>query len=146
MFKKMFQMTMAVVLVSVFTIPRGSAAAMCTSGSEEVVQYARSTCVLTTNVSLTISDNGVAKIIAGLTGRGATSNIEMKVILQKYNSKTSTWSNVKTWSSSSQSPVLSLSKNYSLTSKGTYRVKLTGTVYCNGESETVSNVSGSEKY
>ena len=53
--------------------------------------------------------------------------------------------NVKTWETSSQTAIVSCSKNYPLSKKGTYRCKIAATVICNGKTEKVSKTSGSVK-
>lgn len=105
-----------------------------------------STNVSRARVGLSISTSGKATISAGVTGRANASKIVMKVKLQKYNSTTKKWNNVKIWNKDSSISNISFSKTYSITSKGKYRCKMTATVSCNGTNETVTETSSNVTY
>lgn len=98
------------------------------------------------SIALNISTSGTASISAGVVGRIGTSKIEITVKLQKYNSSTKSWKKIKSWETTSNSTFASLSKTYTLTSKGTYRAKLTSSVWKDGKAETVTVATGSKKY
>lgn len=97
------------------------------------------------SVGLNIS-SGTASVSANVLGVAGTSKIEITVKLQKYNSNTKSWKNVKSWEKTFNSSGALFSKTYSLTSKGTYRAKLTANVWKNGKVETVTLTSGSKTY
>lgn len=97
------------------------------------------------SVGLNIS-SGTASVSASVVGVTGTSKIEITVKLQKYNTSTKSWQKVKSWEKSANSVCTSLGKTYALTSKGTYRAKLTANVWKNGKVETVTLTSGSKTY
>ncbi len=66
---------------------------------------------------------------------GATT--EMTVYLQRKNSNTCNWLTVSAWKKSSKAATTLFETTYKLTSKGTYRVKMTASVRKDGKSETV---------
>lgn len=112
----------------------------------EPIVSVKSVCVSNARVGFNISSNGNASISAGVIGRANTSKIVMKVKLQKYNSTSKKWNNVKVWDKNSSTSGISFSKTYSLNSKGKYRCKMTATVSCNGTDETVTKTSSSVTY
>lgn len=114
--------------------------------SSEPIVSVYSTNVSRTQVGLSISTSGKATISARVTGRANTSKIVINVKLQKYNSTTKKWSNVKIWNKESSISNISFSKTYNVTSKGKYRCKLTATVSCNGADETVTETSSNIIY
>lgn len=114
--------------------------------SGEPIVSVTSVCVSRARIGFDISSGGNASISAGVVGRSGTSQIAMKVKLQKYNSSTKKWNNVKIWSKDSSSSGISFSKTYNLNSKGKYRCKMTATVSCNGRNETVTQTSSSVVY
>ena len=114
--------------------------------SREPIASVCSTNVSRARAGLSISTSGKATISAGVTGRANTSKIVMEVKLQKYNSSTKKWNNVKIWNKDSSISNISFSKTYSITSKGKYRCKMTATVSCNGTNETVTETSSNVTY
>ncbi len=90
--------------------------------------------VMSSNVTgssagLSISSGGKASVSAGVTAKLGTSKIEAVVKLQKYNKSTDSWEKVKKWEETVNSTLYSADKSYSLSSHGTYRVKLTAKVW-----------------
>ena len=98
------------------------------------------------SMQLSISASGTASISANVVGKAGTSKIKMTVKLQKYNTTSKSWKKVTSWDKSSNSSNAMFSTSYKLSSKGTYRCKLTASVWKNGTEETVTATSGSQKY
>ena len=107
--------------------------------------------VMSSNVSssvagLSISSDGKASVSASVIARIGISKIEAVVKLQKYNKSTDSWEKVKKWEETVNSPSYSVDKSYSLSSHGTYRVKLTAKVWNGGVAETVTKTSAQKVY
>lgn len=135
----------AALLLSESTVMAAENVTPIISRGEPIVSV-KSVCVSNARVGFNISSNGNASISAGVIGRANTSKIVMKVKLQKYNSTSKKWNNVKVWDKNSSTSGISFSKTYSLNSKGKYRCKMTATVSCNGTDETVTKTSSSVTY
>lgn len=114
--------------------------------NQETAISARSVCISNARVGFSISTDGTANMSAGVVGRAKTSKIVMKIKLQKYNSSTKAWKDVKTWNKESAVAAISFSKDYALGSKGRYRCKMIANVYCNGVEETITKTSSDVKY
>ena len=98
----------------------------------------------TANVSLGISGKQ-ASIIANVRSKTLVDQITMTVELQKKNNDS--WSTVKTWKKSNENRLVSsLAKQYDLTKKGKYRVKLAGKIYKNNSCEKVTIYSSVKQY
>lgn len=95
---------------------------------------------------LSISSKGVASVSAGVVGRPTVNRIEAKVRLQKYNSSSRQWVTVKYWDGSSQGDYYSMTKSYTVSNKGSYRVMMTASVFSNGKVETTTATSGTSIY
>ena len=98
------------------------------------------------SVNMSISKSGNAKILARVIGKAGTQKIHLVVKLQKYDSKTGKWKNIRTWEKTRMSPNISVEYSHSLNAKGNYRCKTSASVYKNGKSETVTMLSEKEQY
>lgn len=83
--------------------------------------------------TLTIS-GGTAKSGIRVSGKTQSTSISATLYLQKYNSSTGTWTNVKTWNIPQSKGSLSASKSKSV-GKGKYRTK--AAIKASGESITI---------
>ncbi len=93
-----------------------------------------------------ISNSGIANISAGVVGKAGTSQIQLNIKLQKYNSSSKSWKLVRNWNKTFGSANASMNTSYKLDSKGTYRCILTANVWKNGNEEKVSMTSDKKKY
>ena len=98
------------------------------------------------SVNLSISESGNTKILARVIGKAGTQKIQLVVKLQKYDSKTGKWKNVKTWEKTKMSSNIAVEYSYALNSKGSYRCKTSASVFKGGKSETVTMLSEKKKY
>lgn len=150
MLKKVERQMMGVMLgvallMTESTVMAAENMALSVINGEQVVSV-RSVNVSRARVGFSISSGGNASISSGVIGRAGTSKIVMTVKLQKYNSTTKKWINVKTWNKDTSLSGISFSKTYKLNSKGKYRCKMSATVSCNGSDETVTQTSESVTY
>lgn len=98
----------------------------------------------TVSTTLTISNTGVAKPRAVITGLpGTTTKLSATMYLQKYSG--GSWQTVQSWSDSSTSNSLSMSKNQTV-SHGKYRTHTVFKAYHNSSSETITKNSGTVTY
>ena len=121
-----------------------SAAAIGQNNTNPISVQSVNTSVATAGIN--ISASGTASISASVVGKIGTSKIQITVKLQKYNSTSKSWKKVKSWDKSSNSTNVLFSTSYKLDSKGTYRTKLTASVWKNGTEEVVNLTSGSQTY
>ncbi len=97
-------------------------------------------------VKLSISGTGTATASAHIRGNVIdTSKVEVTMKIQKYNTSTKSWKAVKSWTESKRSYRLSISKNYSVSSRGKYRVKVIATL-SGTKTETVTKYSSAVTY
>lgn len=93
-------------------------------------------------VSIRISSDNTAYVSTRVDGYSCTTKLHATMTLQKQNSN-GTWSNVKTWTSSSNSNRLNMNRTYNVTSENTYRVRSTVTAYGSDDGkESYSLISG----
>ena len=102
--------------------------------------------VTSSGAGLSISSSGKAGVSANVSAKLGTSKIEAVVKLQKYNKSTGSWEKAKKWEETVNSFLYSADKSYSLSSHGTYRVKLTAKVWNGGVAETVTEISAQKVY
>ena len=102
--------------------------------------------VTSSKAELSISSGGKASVSASVFAVIGTSKIEAVVKLQKYNKSKDSWEKVKKWEETVNSLAYSANKSYSLSSHGTYRVKLTAKVWNGGVAETVTVTSTQKVY
>ncbi len=95
---------------------------------------------------LSINAGGDATVYGKVKGDIIAQRIVVMASLQKYSNSQRTWLDVKSWSLEQKTHTVTISKKYKLTSKGTYRVKVTGMVYTSKGSENVSAVSVVKSY
>ena len=98
------------------------------------------------SASIGISASGTASMSASVVGEIGTTKIKMTITLQKYNSASKTWTNVNSWEKTANSTFAAFETSFKLGSKGTFRTKLTSTVWRNGKAETITLTSGSKTY
>lgn len=95
----------------------------------------------TVSTTLTISNTGVAKPRAVITGLpGTTTKLSATMYLQKYLG--GSWQTVQSWSDSSTSNSLTISKSKSV-ARGKYRTRAIFKAYHNSKSEQIIKNSGS---
>lgn len=98
----------------------------------------------TVSTTLTISNAGVAKPRAVITGLpGTTTKLSATMYLQKYSG--GSWQTVQSWSDSSTSNSLSISKSKSV-AHGKYRTHTVFKAYHNSKSEQIVKNSGTVTY
>lgn len=97
-------------------------------------------------IGFSISNSGTANITAGVVGKAGTSQIQLNIKLQKYNSSRKSWKLVRNWNKTFGSANAAMNTSYKLDSKGTYRCILTANVWKNGNEENVSMTSDKKKY
>lgn len=97
-------------------------------------------------VQLDISGIGMANISAYIRGKAGISKIQMTIKLQKYNSSSKSWTKVKSWERTVNSANATFNTSYQLGNKGTYRCKMTASVWKNGKEEKISLTSSQKRY
>ena len=102
--------------------------------------------VTSSSTELIISNGGTANVKAKVMAKLGVNKIEAVVKLQKYNKSTDSWEKVKKWEETVNSTSYSADKSHSLSSHGTYRVKLTAKVWNGGVAETVTKTSAQKVY
>lgn len=98
-----------------------------------------SECISWYTVNLNISNTGVARVTASVTGKVGIENVYVKATLQKKSD--GGWTNVKSWQSTKKGRYASIEETYTV-SKGTYRVHAT----FKADSETKTMLSGTKTY
>ena len=94
----------------------------------------------TVSTTLTISNTGVAKPRAVITGfPGTTTKLSVTMYLQKYSN--GSWETIQSWSSSTTLNSLTLTKS-KVVSKGKYRTHAVFKAYRNSSSEQIVKNSG----
>lgn len=88
---------------------------------------------------LSINSSNVATIKCSLQGTPGVTKTTITATLQKKNG--STWTNVQTWSATSNSERVSLSKTKTVSKGGTYRVQATFKAIKGGITETTTKYS-----
>ncbi len=148
MFKKIQKVVAGAVVLSavVMGVPAGAVQAASVDFDKVEIHPVGSAATGKTQVQLGISSGGTAKNSVLIIGKNGTSKIVVKISLQRYGKESKKWSNVKTWDVTSQTAIVSCTKKYDLSKKGTYRCKVTGTITCNGKKETVTATSNNAKY
>lgn len=148
MFKKIQKVVAGAVVLSavVMGVPAGAVQAASVDFDKVEIHSVGSAATGMTQVQLGISSGGTAKNSVLITGKNGTSKIVVKISLQRYGKESKKWSNVKTWDVTGQTAMVSCTKKYDLSKKGTYRCKVTGTITCNGKNETVTATSNHVKY
>ena len=85
-----------------------------------------------------------ASLTGGAFGSIGVTKVTATMTLQRYAS--GSWKKVKAWSATNNTSVLSISKKYSLTKKGKYRMKLKVTYYKGSKSESMTTYSVTRTY
>ena len=94
----------------------------------------------TFSCSSTISHSGtLATLNSKAVGDNSITKVSIKMELQKKSG--SSYSTVKTWSSTTNSSSASMRKTAVVSSKATYRVKTTFTLYSNSGKETITKIA-----
>lgn len=94
-------------------------------------------------VNLTINQGNVVAS-ARIIGKSGTTKVSATIYLQKKSG--SSWTTVKTWSSSNAGAYLSFSNSASVSKGNTYRLQVKITTVTNGKSETSSMYSNQVVY
>ena len=128
-------LSMHIILIPCFTYANAELDAP--TGEKIMEAYSYTSTVSTT---LSINDTGVAKPRAVITGLpGTSTKLHVTMHLQKYSN--GTWKTVQSWSSSTASNSLTLSKSKNV-SHGKYRTHTVFKAYHNSSSETITKNSG----
>lgn len=101
--------------------------------AEPIVPPTRYTVIRSKSASISVSGT-TASCNAKLTAQ-SSATLTIKMTLQKKSG--STWSNVQSWTASKTGTLLTLSKTKSVTSGGTYRLKVTFSAGSESVSQTV---------
>lgn len=113
------------------------------AGGNDTIQFAYTKSVY---ASIDIDGNGNVNVNGRIVGDLKVQKIVMNISLQKFFSNTNTWERVKSWSVTENRTKVNLIQNHKVSSKGKYRVKVTGTVYTSKTSEDVSAISPVKSY
>ena len=148
MFKRIQKVVAGAVVLSavVMGVPAGAVQAASVDFDKVEIHPVGSAATGIASANINISSKGLVKSDVTVYGKGGTSKIVVKISLQRYGKESKKWSNVKTWDVTSQTAMVSCTKKYDLSKKGTYRCKVTGTITCNGKNETVTATSNHAKY
>jgi hypothetical protein len=93
--------------------------------------------------SMTIS-SGTATCTVQVLGFSGTTNISVATTLQRRNTN-GTWTNVRTWNSSTANSFLTWSGTNAATAGNTYRLRIVATVTRNGTTETATVFSAERR-
>ena len=135
MFKKLFSISLALIISAPFCIPVFAADQDVPADEPAVEEYAY---VSSINTKLIIRNGSATASVTVSDLNNNTTKIYVKMTLQKKSG--ASWNNVASWEKTTTSHYLTLSKSKAV-SKGTYRVKCVTKAYKNGNSESIPTYS-----